>query len=55
MKRRPVSIGPIVYEDGLPWRVRFALWFAPELRKELVYLGEQVRMLDCLKSAIRDV
>lgn len=55
MRRRPVSIGPIEYKDGLPWRVRLAFWIAPELRKELAHFGEQSRLLSYVHSAIRDV
>lgn len=55
MRRRPVYIGPIYYKDGLPWRVRLALWIAPDLREELAHFGEQARYLDIVKSVIGDV
>lgn len=52
--RRPVRIGPIIYDNGLPLRVRIALWLAPELEKELAHYAEQTRALGILHSAMTD-
>lgn len=47
-------IGPIEYPKGLPWRIRLALWFAPELREELAHWGEEVRRLYARLDSMRD-
>lgn len=54
MRRGSYRIGPIIYDNGLPLRVRIALWLAPELEKELIHYAEQGRMLGILYSVISD-
>lgn len=48
-------IGPVVYDKPLPWRVRLALWIAPELRDEIAHWARQYQRKACLTEAIRDV
>lgn len=52
--RRPIRIGPIIYDNGLPLRVRIALWLAPELEAELVHFAEQTKGLEILYSVMTD-
>jgi hypothetical protein len=52
--RRPIRIGPIIYDNGLPLRVRIALWIAPELEAELIHYAEQTKQLGILHSVMTD-
>jgi hypothetical protein len=40
---KPLNIGSITYKDGLPWKVRLALWIAPVLRDEIAHWDREVK------------